>query len=134
MLIRQLSDEIKLELIDELDKQLESFLTHAVTHDEAGQCVDHYFTTEEDAEANHIQTRVYPVGDLVFPPDVMIGNVGTSGGGGIGGGGLGGGAGGVGGGLGGGGGFGGGGGGFFSISDPVGEIDLQLKKKPNIVR
>ncbi len=94
-----------------------------------------YITTEEDAEANHIQTRVYPVGDLVFPPDVMKNNVQSQGGGGIGGG-LGGGAGGgLGGGLGGGGGGlgGGGGGGFFSISDPLtlGNAPINsLKKKP----
>ena len=85
-----------------------------------------YLTTAVAMEdPNNFQTRVYPVGDLVIPPQQL----GGGGGGGLGGGGLGGGigggfgGGGLGGGLGGGiggggfggGGFGGGGGGLFSL-------------------
>ncbi|MCA9025869.1 MAG: VWA domain-containing protein [Planctomycetaceae bacterium] len=110
-----------------------------------------YITSQEDADET-LQTRVYPVGDLVFPPSVMQGNVGSSGGGGFGGGGggIGGGGGGFGGGGGGfgggGGGIGGGGGGFFSVSDPVNdsapevskmlenEVSHPLKKKPTLSR
>ncbi len=99
-------------------------------------------TTIEAAEEK-LQTRVYPVGDLVISPAVMKSNVGGAGGG-LGGGGLGGGLGGGGGGLGGGGGIGGGGGGFggggggggfYSVADPIsGTLDAApnpcLKKKP----
>ncbi len=100
-------------------------------------------TTTEIAE-EILQTRVYPVGDLVISPTVMRSNVGSSGGGrggiggGIGGGGLGGG--GLGGGGLGGGGL-GGGGGFFSVSDPAVQTSEQssptkdrLKKKPAAAR
>ena len=93
--------------------------------------------TQLEDPRNH-QLRVYPVGDMVFPPDVMQGNVGSSGGGGFGGGGGGFGGGGGGFGGGGGGGFGGGGGaggGFFSISDPVADDAAPvLKKKPVITQ
>ncbi len=84
-------------------------------------------TTIEAAEEK-LQTRVYPVGDLVISPAVMKSNVGSGGGlgsvggGGLGGGGgIGGGGGGIGGGGGGGfgGGGGGGGGGFFSVAEPA---------------
>ncbi len=98
-------------------------------------------TTTEIAE-EILQTRVYPVGDLVISPTIMKSNVGSSGGGGRGGGiGGGGGLGGGGGGLGG-----GGGGGFFSVSDPAektvneqassvkNEAGNRLKKKPATVR
>jgi hypothetical protein len=87
-------------------------------------------TTSEIAEEK-MQTRVYPVGDLVISPTVQLQNVGQAGGGALGGGGGlgGGGQGGLGGGGGGlGGGGGGFGGGFGSISD---DVATQLgKKKP----
>ncbi|MBL8851427.1 MAG: hypothetical protein JNG89_17215 [Planctomycetaceae bacterium] len=107
-------------------------------------------TTKDEAD-NTLQTRVYPVADLVIQPRVMGGGGSGMGGGGIfGGGGMGGGMGGMGGGMGGmGGGMGGmgggmGGGGFFSLPDPeaqpaqpqvfdAGAIN-QLKKKPGGVK
>ena len=79
-----------------------------------------------------MQTRVYPVGDLVISPSVQLGNVGggLGGGGQQGGGGFGGGQQGGGGFGGGGGGFGGGGGGFGSVSDDAATELSGLKKKP----
>lgn len=89
-------------------------------------------TTIERAD-DSMQTRVYPVGDLVISPTVQLQNVQSQGGGGGGGLGGGGGIGGAGGGLGGGGGgggFGGGGGGFGSIADDAATGVAGLKKKP----
>lgn len=106
--------------------------------------------TTKDVADNTLQTRVYPVGDLVIPPRTMGGGIGGGGFGGMGGamgmgmmGGMGGmGMGGMGMGGMGGMGMGGMGGGFFSLPDPevpaskpqpkvfdAGAID-QLKKKP----
>lgn len=101
-------------------------------------------------EKDRLQTRVYPVGDLVVILQAGGGGLGgQQGGGGLGGGGLGGGGGGFGGGQQGGGGFGGGGGGggFFNVpvNLPIQQGNVQAlafnnqkvneaKKKPNVQR
>ena len=86
-----------------------------------------WITTDTDADAG-LQTRIYPVADLVITPAALQQSAGAGGGGGLGGagGGLGGGAGGGlgGGGL-GGGGLGGGGGGLFMV--PAADADAKKK-------
>ena len=90
-----------------------------------------WITTIDDATSG-LQTRVYPVGDLVITPQALLQSAGQGGGGGLGGAGGGaGGGGGLGGGGGaGGGGLGGGGGGLFQIPAADGFGDAQGKKKP----